>query len=102
MRKEKIWVNFQRKKIELFTQKDVIKLSKIWVWDPGSGKNLLLIPDPKSRVKKASDPGSRIQIRNTGYFYWTHGSRANKCKAPCSWLENLSPQGGLTGLPLCF
>jgi hypothetical protein len=40
---EKIWANFQRI-IELFTQKIVTKLSKIWVWDPG--------------VKKAPDPGS--------------------------------------------
>jgi hypothetical protein len=41
--KKKIWANFQRI-IELFTQKIVIKLSKVWVWDPG--------------VKKAPDPGS--------------------------------------------
>jgi hypothetical protein len=44
--------------IVLFNQKSVIKLSKIWVWDPGSGKNLLRIPDHGSRVKKAPDPGS--------------------------------------------
>ncbi len=43
--KEKIWANFQRI-IELFTQKTVTKLSKIWVWDPGPG------------VKEAPDPGS--------------------------------------------
>ena len=60
--KKKIWANFQRI-IELFTQKIVTKLSKIWVWDPGSGiqdpgsgKNLFRIPDPG--VKKAPDPGS--------------------------------------------
>jgi hypothetical protein len=43
--KKKIWANFQRI-IELFTQKIVTKLSKIWVGirDPG--------------VKKAPDPGS--------------------------------------------
>ncbi len=40
--------------IEVFTQKIVTKLSKIWVWDPGSGKNLFRIPDPG--VKKAPDP----------------------------------------------
>ncbi len=56
--KKKIWANFQRI-IELFTPKIVTKLSKIWIWDPGSGKN----PDPG--VKKAPDPGSRIRIRNT-------------------------------------
>ncbi len=45
-----------KKIIELFTQKIVTKLSKIWVRDPGSGKNLFPIPDPG--VKKAPDPGS--------------------------------------------
>ncbi len=67
--KKKIWSNFHRI-IELFTQKIVTKLSKVWVWDPGSeirdpgsGKNLFRIPDPG--VKKAPDPGSRIRIRNT-------------------------------------
>jgi hypothetical protein len=49
--KKKIWAI-----IELFTQKIVSKFSKIWVWDPGSGKNLFRIPDPV--VKKAPDPGS--------------------------------------------
>jgi hypothetical protein len=53
--KKNIWVNLQRI-IELSTQKIVIKLSKIWVWDPGSGKNLFQIQDPG--VKKAPDPGS--------------------------------------------
>ncbi len=72
--KKKIWANLQRI-IELSTQKIVIKLSKLWVWDPGSeirdagseirdagseirdlgsGKNRILDP----RVKKAPDPGS--------------------------------------------
>jgi hypothetical protein len=53
--KKKIWANFQRI-VELFTQKIVTKRSKIWIWDPGSGKNLFRIPDPG--VKKAPDPGS--------------------------------------------
>ncbi len=53
--KKKIWANFQRN-IELLTQKIVTKLSKIWIWDPGSGKNLFWILDPG--VKKAPDPGS--------------------------------------------
>jgi hypothetical protein len=50
-----MWANFQII-IELFTKKIVTKLSKIWVWDSGSGKNLFQIPDPG--VKKAPDPGS--------------------------------------------
>ncbi len=62
MTKKKIWANVQRI-IELFTQKIFTKLSKIWFWDSGSGKNLFWIPDPG--VKKALDPGSRIRIRHT-------------------------------------
>jgi hypothetical protein len=62
MLKKKIWAKFQRI-IGLFTKNIVTKLSKIWVWDPGSGKNLSRIPEPG--VKKAPDPGSRIRIRNT-------------------------------------
>ncbi len=59
MLKKKNWANFQRI-IELFTQKIVTKLSKIWVWDPGCeirdpDKNLFRIPDPG--VKKVPDPG---------------------------------------------
>jgi hypothetical protein len=34
--KKKIWANFQRI-LKLFTQKIVTKLSKIWLWDQGSG-----------------------------------------------------------------
>jgi hypothetical protein len=62
MLKKKIWDSFQRI-IELFIQKFVTKLSKIWVWDPGSE-----IRDPEKTysgsqisdpgVKKAPDPGS--------------------------------------------
>ncbi len=47
---------FKELYVELFTQKIDTQLSKIWVWDPGSGKNLFRIPDPG--VKKAPDPGS--------------------------------------------
>jgi hypothetical protein len=55
MLKKKIWANFQRI-IELFTRKIVSKLSKIWVWDPGSEIRKKPIPYPG--VKKAPDPGS--------------------------------------------
>jgi hypothetical protein len=48
MMKKKIHANFQRI-IELFTQKIVTKLSKIWVWDPGSEIRKKPIPDPGSR-----------------------------------------------------
>jgi hypothetical protein len=66
--KKNIWANFQR--IIDLTQKIVTKLSKIWVWDPGSeiwdprsGIRKKPIPDPG--VKKAPDPGS--WIRNTAF-----------------------------------
>ncbi len=50
MLKKKILANFQRI-IELFTQKIVTKLSKIWILDPGSE-----IRDPEKTYS-----GSRIQ-----------------------------------------
>jgi hypothetical protein len=60
--KRKIWVNFQRI-IELFTQKFVTKLSKVWVWDLGSEiwdlgseKNLFRILGSKRH--RIQDPGS--------------------------------------------
>ncbi len=50
MLRKKIWGNFQRI-IEPSTQQIFTKLSKIWVWDPGSG-----ITYSGSRGQK--DPGS--------------------------------------------
>jgi hypothetical protein len=55
MLKKTICVNFQRI-IEVFTQKIFTKLSKIWVWNPGSEIRKKPILDPG--VKKAPDPGS--------------------------------------------
>ncbi len=60
-----LFLSMWRKSLALFTKnyktfypKNVIKLAKIWVWDPGSEirKNLFCIPDPGA--KKAPDPGS--------------------------------------------
>jgi hypothetical protein len=66
MMKKKIWANFQRI-IELFTQKFVTKLSKIWVWDPGSEiRDLKKKPNPDHGSRGQKSPGSRIRIRNTG------------------------------------
>jgi hypothetical protein len=56
--KKKIWASFQRV-TGLFTQKIVTKLSKIWVWDPGSEVRKKPIPDPGSRGQKGT--GSRIR-----------------------------------------
>jgi hypothetical protein len=60
--KKKMCPNLQRI-IELITQKIVIKLSKIWVWDPRSGIRKKPIPDSRSRGQKGT--GSRIRIRNS-------------------------------------
>jgi hypothetical protein len=51
----KIWANLQRI-IELFTQKIVIRLSKIWIWDSEKTYSGYWIPD--LGVKKAPDPRS--------------------------------------------
>jgi hypothetical protein len=48
MLKEKLWATFQRS-LELFTQKIVTKLSKIWVWAKRIQKKP--IPDPGSRIQ---------------------------------------------------
>ncbi len=84
MLKKKMWANFHRI-IELFTQKIVIKLSKIWVWDPGSGIRDpgSEIRDPRSGIRKKPIPdprgrkgtGSRIRIRNTGLLNNNNKSR---------------------------
>jgi hypothetical protein len=60
--KIKILANFQRI-IKFFALKIATKLSKIWVWDPGSEIRKKPIPDPGSR----GQIGSRIRIRNTTY-----------------------------------
>jgi hypothetical protein len=54
MLQKKIWANFQRI-IELFTQKIVTMLSKIWVWDPES-----VIQDPRYGIRKKTYYGSQI------------------------------------------
>jgi hypothetical protein len=60
--KKKIWANFQRI-IKNFAQKIVTKLSKVWVWDPGSEIREKPIPDPG--VKKAPDPGSATLVQSS-------------------------------------
>jgi hypothetical protein len=63
--KKKIWANFQRI-IELYTQKIVTKLSKIWIWDPGSGKNLFRIPDPQHWSLSSKKYGVGIRYAGSG------------------------------------
>jgi hypothetical protein len=40
----------------LFIQKFVFTISKICVWDPGTGKNLFRIPNPGSKRHRIPDP----------------------------------------------
>ncbi len=98
--KKKIWANFQRI-IELFTQKIVNKLSKIWVWDPGSGirdpgsgKNLFRIPDPG--VKKAPDPGSGSatlgDILDFLVSHLLYIQKYDTTPPPPSWVEKIVTQ----------
>ncbi len=54
-----MWANFQRI-IELFMQKIVIKLSKIWFWDPGSEIRKKPLPDPGSGSRGQKGTGSWI------------------------------------------
>jgi hypothetical protein len=86
MLKKKTWTKFQRF-LELFTQKIITKLSKIWVWytgseirdprsgirDPGYEIRKKPIPDPGSRGQKGT--GYRIRIYNTGSDTINFGSR---------------------------
>jgi hypothetical protein len=59
-------VNFQRI-IELFTQKTVTKISKIWVWDPGSE-----IWDPEKIYSGSRIQGSkRHWIPDPDLQHWT-------------------------------
>ncbi len=57
------------KNYEVFTQKIVTKLSKLWIWDPGSE-----IRDPGSgkTLSESRIQGSRIRIRNTVFFLITY------------------------------
>ncbi len=63
--KKKIWANFHRI-IELYTQKIVTKLSKIWIWDPESGKNLFWIPDPQHWSLSSKKYGVGIRYPGSG------------------------------------
>jgi len=87
MLNKKIWANFHII-IELFTQKIVTKLSKIWVWDPGSE-----IRDPGSGMGKNQDPGSGINIPDPPHWnteHWEHREHADNPKKSTCCTENLS------------
>ncbi len=63
MPKKKIWANFQR--ILKFLAKNFQYgiLSNIWVWDPGSGKNLFRIPGSKRHRIPDPDPQHWSEVR---------------------------------------
>jgi hypothetical protein len=72
LKKKVFGANFQRI-IELFTQKIVTKLSKIWVWDPGSG-----IRDPeKTYSGSRGQKGTGSRIRNTAEMYSHNAEERN-------------------------
>jgi hypothetical protein len=54
------------KNYRTFYSKIVTKLSKISIWDHGSGKNLFRIPDPG--VTKAPDLGSVTRVPAEEYM----------------------------------
>jgi hypothetical protein len=54
-------------------------LSKIWVWNPESGKNLFGITDPE--VKKAPDPGSgSATLIKFKFFSEQHNLEQYECR----------------------
>ncbi len=61
-----------------FTQKIVTKLSKIWVWDPGSGKNLFRIQESKRHRIPDPDPQ-----------HWSRGYQDAKHIKFCAGTVNL-------------
>jgi hypothetical protein len=80
MLKKKIWANFQRI-TELFTQKIVTKLLKIWVRirDEGSeiGDQKKPIPDPGSRGQKGTGAGSGSATLVNGMHVQAKANRSN-------------------------
>jgi hypothetical protein len=87
MLKKKIWANFQRI-IELFSQKVVTKLSKIWVWDPGSG-----IRDPeKTYFGSRGQKGTGSRFRNTVF---------KGCSLPARFMDT-TPNQGRERVGICF
>jgi hypothetical protein len=76
---KKIWPHFLRI-IKLFTQKLFTKLSKIWVWDPGSEMRKKPIPDPGSRGQKGT--GSRIRNTVRNHFFFKYFNSLMRIRDP--------------------
>ncbi len=75
-----VWADFQTI-IELFTQKIVIKLSKIWVWDPRSAIRKKSIPDPGSRSKRHRIPDPDPQ------HWFFQLDQQQTCQSHCHWIR---------------
>jgi hypothetical protein len=77
--KKKSWANIQRI-VELFTQKIVKKLFKIWSWDPGSE-----IRDPEKTYSGSRIQGSkrhRIPDPDPQHWYDQHTELTNTYPVP--------------------
>ncbi len=85
--------NFQRIQ-KLFTLKIVTKLSKICVWDPGSGKNLFQIMDPDLQHCVSGAWGKMIHEKNLKQKILWH------CPSNPMPESSLSPSQGLWIWPL--
>jgi len=78
------------KNYRTFTQKIVIELPKVWVWDPGSGKNLFRsrIQGSKRHRIPDTDPQHCLIVLNTVYC-----TRLKKwCRTLIRSLRYLQPQ----------
>jgi hypothetical protein len=88
---KKIGANFQRI-LELFTQNIANKLSKLWIWDPGSE-----IRDPRTGIRdpEKTYSGSRGQ-KGTGSYLccWAgHESRGAEINLPPGRVSDPDPHG---------
>jgi hypothetical protein len=63
--------------MEFFSQKIVIKLSEIWVWEPRYGIRKKSVSEPGYRSQKS--PGSQIRIRNTATYQEERGMMRTAC-----------------------
>ncbi len=90
--KKNFWTSLQRI-LGLPTQKIVIKLSKIWVWNPRSGIRKKPIPDPWSLYRGQKGTGSRIRIRNTALkpAVWHKSGRHNQSCGSATLLADPDP-----------
>jgi hypothetical protein len=87
--KKKIWANFQRIK-ELFTNKIVKKLFKIWSWDPGSEIRDLEKTHSGSRIQESTrhripDPDPQHCCLDETYTVYYNNLQLQKIRSlPCT------------------